>query len=1424
MLKILTLKKISFNLSICNIKVYSTFLYFFLLLIISNYSFSQSQFKILDSSPLKFEKINPEEGLIHNSVTTIYQDSKGYMWFGSFNGLYKYDGYNFKIYKTNSEDANSLIGNDIAYIHEDSYGKLWIGTSQGLCFYNRNLDNFSRSLTTIKTGNTFTIKNRVNTIHSDTFSTLWVGTDNGLFQLVHNNDAYDVSLHQYNKSTPSISNNIIKAIVEDKHNNLWVATEHGLNKIIINRQGDLVFNHFFHDVENNESLTTNDITKLCIDKNENLWVGTRNGLNKLSLLNNSGENKFTRYQHDRNSKNSLSDNHVTAITQDYNNDIWIGTRYGGVNKYLNGKFSSYKKSLSDDNSISSNEISSIYSGKNGVLWFGVIAGRVNKLDLNKNKIAHFKFNAVDKTSLSDNIVNVVYEDSKKNIWVGTHNGGLNKLEIQDGKTNFQSYKNNVLSSNNVFSFCEDNYGNYWVGTEDKGLNFINGNTFETSGVFKVKEFSKELNTLPSNNISILYKDHIGDIWMGSFDGDGLMKLSPSSNGLKELKIQHFKNNPKNKNSIPSNHISCIYEDSKNRLWVGTYGTGLIRIIRDENNNPKEFIQLKKNEENVNSLSNDNVFSVLESTDGNLWVATFGGGLNKIAKEEIEKSNPEIVKYREAQGLTNEELYGVLEDDNNHLWISSNRGVYKFDPKQEIFTNFQTSDGFQALNFRKFAFHKGHNGIMYFGGINGFNAFSPEQFEKNEFLPDVELVDLKIFNASVIPKTKIEGEIILNKSISQTKELTLRHIDNAFTLEFSALHYTAPSQNQYKYILEGFDKTWNATNSDRRYATYSNLDAGTYIFKVIASNNDLVWSETPKTITINVLPPWWKTWWAYLIYISLIIGLMFVFRHFLVKNNEYQNKLKIEKIEQENIKNINAVKLEFFTNISHEFKTPLTLVLGPLQQLINSGSVDSKIKNTLLSVEKNAKNLYKLINQVLEFRKIEAKETSINATKGDLVHFIEEVVNSFYFLAESGNINLKFNSSESSVIAFFDWDKLEKVMNNLISNSIKYTPENGLVNISLGVSNENKSVKITVKDNGIGIPKNQLAFIFNRFYQISNSNRSSSMGSGIGLALSKVLIELHKGTIKVKSKEHKGTIFKIEFPLIESNSNVHHETVDSFDISDKLPEISTNTLFDIDKISTKNTELPVLLIVEDNLELQTFIKSALDEFYNVIQALNGETGIELALKEVPDIIISDIMMPKKDGIELCDTLKKNPVTNHIPIVLLTARASIEHRIEGLEVGADSYIAKPFHIKHLTITLEKLLKQRQLLKEKFSLSASKSSIEKSGANKFEVAFINQVENIITENIQNSQFGVTELGEALNFSRMQLYRKLKSISDMSANEFIRNYRVRHAAKLMEETEMNVSQIAYEVGFNNLSYFTKCFKQTYGSSPSKYLKEIKK
>lgn len=1409
---------------------------------------AQKEFSILEKSQLKFEHFTSEDGLMHNSIVTILQDSKGYMWIGTNNGLYKYNGYEFKFYSSSPDDDHSLINKNVKTLYEDSNKTLWIGTTDGICNYNRKNDSFDRYVFS-DSNNANRISEPVNCIYEDKSGSLWVGTRVGLYKLSkEENGKYSTQLFNYNGSDTGLSNNNIFVIEEDAKDNLWIGTNNGLNLLEETSDGGITFKNYHTNVSSNNA-GENAITDILIDNYDNLWLGTKYGLKKMFIDEAIEEVSFKVYLSDKSNANSLSDNRISRLVQDHQGNIWVGTKQGGLNKFdpKTEIFKHHKQSRSVRESLNSNEISDIYEDVSGVLWVGTQRGGLSKLNLENKKVAHYRYNYFDPNGLSGNLINTIYEDSKKNLWVGTFGNGLNRLIYDKGNPRFIHYKanknsKNSLSSNSIFGICEDNYGNYWVGTQLNGLNHVRISDNLDSNEMEVVHYSGEGGTdnFPTNKLATLYKDRLGDIWIGTFGTKGLLHFTPNEFGKEAPKFNQYLYDASNNNTISSSAISCIYEDREGVLWVGTNGAGLNRILRDEFNKPVKFIRIVNAPNNPKSLSDNSVFSVHEDTEGNIWVGTFGGGLNMIAKNQKDKLVPEMIRFNKNDGLSSNEVYGILGDDSGNLWVSTNNGISSYNPKENKFTNLHLSNGLQDVNFRKFAYHKGTNGLMYFGGIKGLNVFYPDGFEDNNYLPKMEIVDLKIFGKSVKAGEDILGKTILENSIEETDKIVLKNAHNSFSFEFAGLHYASPNQNKYAYMLEGFDSDWIYTDYNRRFATYSNLKADTYNFKVKVSNNDNIWNEVYKEIEIEVLPPIWKSWWAYLLYGCVIVLIMWLFKRYILINTTYQNNLKIEKIEQEKIKEVNKMKLEFFTNVSHEFKTPLTLILGPLQGLISSKETSSIVRDSLLLMERNANHLFRLVNQIMEFRKVENKELKLQRSKGDLVDFCREEVFSFKVLADKKEMNLAFECGEYSIDGFFDWDKMEKILNNLISNSIKYTGEGGTIRLSLSIpinqnqqqslnEDEGRFVRIVVEDTGEGIPQNQLGLIFERFYQIKKTGGIPAQGSGIGLALTKSLVEMHKGTITVESVEKKGTKFIVELPLL---TNLKSSAQPAARLNKKEEETGEDENEDIlishvvlneDK---KNgfegvEEKPTILLVEDNLDMLEFISKSLEKDYEIHKTVDGVKGLEAALKLVPDLIISDVMMPNMDGIAFCKRIKEHEITSHIPVILLTAKGSTDHRIEGLEVGADSYIPKPFDMRHLQVRIKKLLLQRETLKVKFTSGEIKLDSQKVGINKLEKDFLKKMELIIDKNITNSEFGVEDLGEELGYSRMQLYRKLKTIRGLSANEFIREYRIKKAAVYLRETDMKIFEILYEVGISNHSYFTKCFKQYFNKSPREYIEE---
>ena len=808
--------------------------------------------------------------------------------------------------------------------------------------------------------------------------------------------------------------------------------------------------------------------------------------------------------------------------------------------------------------------------------------------------------------------------------------------------------------------------------------------------------------------------------------------------------------------------------------------------------------------------------MLEDSKNRFWLTTLSRGIALYSKEKG------IIRYyNEKNGLANNQTLAILEDKEHDLWISTTNGLSKFDPEKERFHNFSSKNGFQNDQFTYGAAYKLPSGELMFGGISGFNIFDPEKIKSGDYFAPIVFTDLKVLNKSV--RISLNGDGVLKKSISETEKITLRYEQNSVELEFASFDYANIMGIQYSYFLEGFDKDWNEP-SDKRLATYTNLNPGTYTFRVKTVSVDRQQSNIGPVLVIVVLHPYWQTWWFRTLLFLLILTMLYYLITFLQNREKLKHNLVFEKIKAKKLHELDMMKLRFYTNISHEIRTPLTLILGPLEKLRKNLIPAGEIPGHLEVMHRNANQLHELINQLLDFRKMESGNLKLVLKRGDLVSFVGGIVGSFRKYAEEKEIELKFNSLKKEIVTNFDEDKIAKIMNNLLSNAFKFTAQGGkiVVNISLifdseeaeslGEQSEKRMVEITVKDTGIGIEESNLEKIFNRFFQVDQE--SVQTGTGIGLALTKELVKLHNGKIFVTSKPGKSSKFTVQLPFddlrISSGSVTPESEVDG-DVPNALPaeEQSGEQVIAGQKI---------MLLVDDNADVRYFIKSHFSSSYHILEAKNGLEGWQIALKMIPNIIISDVLMPDMDGFEFCRKVRKDERTSHIPILLLTALGSREHEIEGLSQGADDYITKPFDMGILQTKVENILSVRQSLKQKFSgeLFLQPKNVILSSPDE---RFLQKAIGVVEANIADTDLDIDRFASEIGVSRMQLYRKLDALTEMTVKEFIRDIRLKRAAQLLIQKKMNVSEVAYAVGFKDLSHFRKCFRQEFNMSASEYI-----
>jgi ligand-binding sensor domain-containing protein/signal transduction histidine kinase/DNA-binding NarL/FixJ family response regulator len=1353
---------------------------------------------------IKFKRISIEHGLSNSTIENINQDKRGFMWFGTRDGLNRFDGYQMTVYRYHSKDSTTISDNYIRYIHNDREGNLWVGTINGLNRFVPDKNNFIR---------------------------------------YKNNPAHSKSL----------SNNHITSIYEDRSGNLWIGTfGGGLN---IYKKIEKTFSHFRHDPINSNGLSDDRVNCIYEDKAGNLWIGTEKGLN---LFNRKTQN----FRHQNLGDESPGATYVIKeIQEDKAGNLWIATAANGLYLFnpVSKDFKRFRHIEKDPNSLAGNLIRSLLYDKKGNLWVGSINGGLDLYNSSSNSFFHFQNQPNDPFSLSQRTSSALFEDNQGNLWVGTHRGGVNLYASNTEKFRLYQQEQNVnsLSYNDVKAFCEDSQGNIWIGTDGGGLNLfdVNKNSFHD---YKYDPFNKK--SIGSNEVLHVLEDSKGNLWVGTWGG-GLNLLNRSS-----CNFIRYLNNPSNKNSISSNYIQKIFEDSKKNLWIATYYGGLNLFDRKT----KQFKRIVADEEQRTSLFGNNVISINEDKTGNIWIGTDDGGLNCLNaatksfthyfnNEEklpdlrilfvdskgrvwvgqaglylFDPAKNSFSLYTDKGGLSTEFIKGITEDKNGNFWIATSNGLTQFNPKTYAYKKYNTADGLQGLEFEANAYLKTRTGQMFFGGINGFNSFYPENINVNKFVPPVYITDFQLFNQKVNPGEK---DSPLKNDISVTNTIKLSYTQSTFSFGFAALNFTASQNNQYAYRLENLDKNWNYVGNERK-ASYTNLAPGKYVFRVKASNNDGIWNEEGRSVVVIITPPFWATWWFKTFVLMLLTAGIILFYQF-------RRKLEIRKMEEKKREEMHQVQLQFFTNISHEFRTPLSLILGPLEKLQREDTRFT-FSHYYKIIARNAHRLMGLINELMDFRKVEAGVLKLNVMPGNLEVFLNEIYEEFSDLAQQQNIKFSVTVPQALTEVWFDRQVLEKIIINLVSNSFKYTADGGTITVNtfqslndfrpsfaneLILKNEyqgKKYIYVKVADNGIGISKESIAHLFERYYKISESH----LGSGIGLAFVKSLTFLHKGSIFVYSERNKGTEIIIAIPVSKEDYDKKEKWINNNqERGPRLESIynkyehhffapETNEQAEVAK---SHQPKPHILVVDDNGELRSFLKESLSQHYHITEASDGHEGINKAKDEFPDLIISDVMMPKVNGIDFCKTIKGNIETSHIPFLMLTAREALESKIEGTQSGADYYFSKPLSMDLLLLTIRNIFNQKQKLKERYSKDyhAEAKDLVHSAKDK---EFIEELLGIIDSQLTNPDMDVDYICSKIGMSRTKLYQKLKGITAQSIGEFTRSVRLRKAVEIMTHEDVSLTDVMYRVGIQTQSYFTKAFKKEFGKTPTQFLQELKK
>ncbi len=1339
-----------------------------------------------------FQHLSKKDGLSQVSVFAIAQDSAGFMWFGTRNGLNKFDGYQFKIYKKDTS-THSLVADDIRHLYSDPVTHdLWIGTVSGLGQYQMGMDKFSNYLNA-PTDSTSISNNVIRQVFRDSKSRLWVATSVGLnlYQKEHNNFIRYYLKDQHNFELVSKD---VKTIFEDSENQIWVGTNDGLYRLL--EEDPLRFEQI-----ENISLSNTHIKSIVENSDHNLWIGTDGG--GLNYWDRS-QNKITIYKSDKNAQHKISHNTIRSMVMDHNDNLWVGT-FDGLNLLEKGQteFEIFKKEVFSNTGISDQSIHSLYVDRSGSLWVGTYYGGVNHWVDKYNQFKNFK-HIPNQNSLSGNVVSSFAEDEKNNLWIGTEGGGLNYFDKE--KNQFQHYQyqsgvKNTLSGNNIKALLLDG-DQLWIGTFKRGLNRLDIPSGKFTH-FKTDAFDGNVlaaggTSLSNSSVYGLHKE--GDLlWVLTY-GNGLGILEVTTN-----KFHNFSENTKDTNSISSDLVRVVLKTTTGDFWIGTE-KGLNKAFLDENGFPNKF---------ETYFPNETIYALQQSSNQKIWVGTYTNGLYLFDPE-----NGKSTHFTTADGLAGNTIFGILEFNEEEVWLSTNNGITRFNLKEKSFTNYDYSNGLANLEHNFNAYYKTRSNNFLFGGIHGFTEFNPQHIQPNKFIPPIVFTELRQNNNIVNVRQK---NALLQKGINYTESLKFNYNEANFTISFAALDYFSPENNRYAYMLEGLDKTWNYTVGQTE-ANYAIQKEGKYIFRLKGANSDGLWNPLERKMKIIVQPPLYRSWWAYLLY--LVIGGVMITG--LIRYIRLRHKLQLQQISKEKQDELYEMKLRFFTNITHEFRTPLTLILGPVKDLLDKQKLLPEVQNQLSLIERNTQRLLNLVNQLMTFRKLATDHEPMKVSHENIIDFLKEIFLSFQELARTRHIEYQFKAPVESLMIWYDPDKLEKVFINLLSNAFKFTPNEGV--IVMEVSEIKEFVNIRVQDSGVGVAPQLKDQIFKRFYEKNTAQISSIKGSGIGLAISKQMVELHDGNIRVlspKPGDQNGATFLVQIPKGKAHFNFGKK-IEKLPVAAPKKEVQVPPAVETTKhttpvpansISNKKDrkELPLLLIVEDNPEIRAYVQQIFFNEYRFVTADNGEKGLVKAKKEMPDLIISDVMMPVMDGITLSRKLKTDIETSHIPIILLTARTAAIFKIEGLKTGVDDYVTKPFNSEELRLKVRNIVRTRQTLKEKFTraLNFDPQQIDVTSADE---ELLKKAMKIVENNINNYEFNVNQFATELTVSRPLLFIKLKALTGQTPNNFIKTIRLKRAAQLLKTHKLNISEIAYQVGFKDPKYFRKCFKDQFKMPPSEY------
>lgn len=1440
-----------------------------------------------------FTHYSSEDGLSQNSIMSMVQDHNGVLWFSSWDGINRFNGYDFKVYKARQGNKITLTNNRVDLLEVDSYNFIWLQTYDNRVYrFDQKTEKFEQVPAEgmeegMRCSSIKILPNGIVWLLSDTEGAIRVKTDP---------KDYSITTRVY--ATHAHGGNVahVYHVFCDESGQEWLLTDNGLIKVTDERQEPVTY---FVNVKSGKDESVQAFYSYC-SADQVLYFGSDKGrvwcyslkdeifhlwelpvkdrvvaINEIKgvglLITTSHEglvlyNPATRESKIYNKSNCPefpSDafhsvyvdskqqawfemtewgkvchfNPFTGafkqikmqveprgadrsypsfhICEDLQGNLWVHPQGGGLSWYdrENDKLLPFYNDPNSPHWRFSNKLHSMLSDKQGNLWLCTHSKGLEKITFFGSQFHVYPRNGRGY-DLNANTVRALFEDSKHRIWMGKRDG---RIEIYTHDFEYQGYltehgtiaKTGKPLTGVAYHIMQDSHGNIWIATKGEGVILAEKNGEH----FKVTQFEyneDDIYSLSHNSTYWLHEDKHGRIWVATFGG-GLNYIQKDAAGK-----YVFINNRNNLKGFPYDRcyrVRHITSDNKGNIWVGSSDGAL--CFKEDFKDPESIVfhLYARIPNDMNCLSNNNVYRIITTSRGEVYLATFGGGLNKLVSMD-DQGEAVFQSFTRKNGLPTDILLAVEEDDDGNLWISTENGLSKFTPEEKRFENYNERDFGDKIRFEEGTSLNLSTSTILFGTSSGVLYFEPEHIKKSNYVPPVVLGTLKISNQEVMPG--VPGSL-LEQSLNNTEHLVLSHKENIVTLSFAALDMVYPENIRYAYRLEGFDKQWNYVDKQRT-ATYTNLPKGDYTFKVRSTNSDGVWVENERSLHITILPSFWETPLAMVLYILAFLSILFAGVYILFTIYRLKHEVSIEQ-------QVSDIKLRFFTNISHELRTPLTLIAGPVEYVLQNKSLSDDVREQLRVVERNTDRMLRLVNQILDFRKIQKNKMKLRIEQIDIVPFVHHIMENFESLAEEHHIDFVFESEMPSLKLWVDADKLEKIVFNLLSNAFKYTPQGKM--ITLFIHENEKSVAIGVQDQGIGISENKKASLFVRFENLLDKNLFNQQSSGIGLSLVKELVELHQAAIRVDSKEGEGSCFTVEFLKGKDHYTENVEFIISDSVEVKPDEAEEHPSGHPEKVGESKT----MLLVEDNLELRFFLRSIFISEFNVIEATNGSEGLDKALKFVPDIIISDIMMPEKDGIAMTQELRANMATSHIPVVLLTAKTDMDSKLKGMELGADDYITKPFSATYLKARVENILARRVKLQQLYcaNLMNIQPASEEEQQPQPEISshdrkFMEKLTELMEKNMDNGDLIVDDLVKELAVSRSVFFKKLKTLTGLAPIEFIKEMRVKRAAQLIESGDYNMTQISYMVGINDPRYFSKCFKQRFGMTPTEYKEESKK